>query len=58
MPQELFVYLSKRLYQEFGYLNPGSTVYEELREIVGKTQGITDEEILQQLGLEEYPFKF
>jgi hypothetical protein len=57
MPQELFVYLSKRLYQEFGYLNPGSTVYEELREIVGKTQGITDEEILQQLGLEEDPFK-
>ena len=57
MPQELFVYLSRRLYEEFGYLNPGSTVYEELREIVGESQGITDEEILQRLGLEEDPFK-
>ena len=57
MPQELFVYLSRRLYEEFGYLNPGSTVYEELKEIVGNTQGISDEEILQQLGLEEDPFK-
>jgi hypothetical protein len=57
MPQELFVYLSKRLYEEFGYLNPGSTMYNDMMDIIGRTQGISDEEILQQFGLEEDPFK-
>ena len=57
MPQELFVYLSKRLFEEFGYINPGSTMFNEIREMVGITQGITDEEILMQLELEEDPFK-
>jgi hypothetical protein len=56
MPQELFVYLSKRLYQEFGFLNPGSTMYQEMKEIVGNKQGITDQEILDSLGLEDDPF--
>jgi hypothetical protein len=57
MPQELFVYLSKRLFEEFQYLNPGSTMYNEIKEMVGITQGISDEEILIQLELEEDPFK-
>jgi hypothetical protein len=57
MPQELFVYLSKRLFEEFQYINPGSTKYNEIRDMVGVSQGITDEEILTQLELEEDPFK-
>lgn len=56
MPQELFVYLSKRLYDEFGFLNPGSTMFQEMKEVVGNRQGISDQEILEQLGLEEDPF--
>jgi hypothetical protein len=56
MPQELFVYLSRELYQKFGYLNPGSTMYTEIRELIGEAQGITDREILEQLGLDEDPF--
>jgi hypothetical protein len=57
MPQELFVYLSKRLFEEFGYINPGSTKYDQVREAVSASQGISDEEILMQLELEEDPFK-
>ena len=57
MPQELFVYLSKRLFEEFQYVNPGSTMYNEIRSMIGVSQGITDEEILIQLELEEDPFK-
>jgi hypothetical protein len=56
MPQELFVYLSKRLYQEFGYINPGSSMYKEIGELIGKNQGLSDIEILAELGLEEDPF--
>lgn len=56
MPQELFVYLSKELYQKFGYLNPGSTMYTEIKELIGENQGITDREILEELGLDEDPF--
>ncbi len=56
MPQELFVYLSRELYQKFGYINPGSTMYTEIKELIGEAQGITDKEILEQLGLEEDPF--
>jgi hypothetical protein len=57
MPQELFVYLSKRLFEEFQYVNPGSTRYNEISSMIGAAQGITDEEILTQLELEEDPFK-
>lgn len=57
LPQELFVYLSRRLFEEFGYLNPGSTQYDIVEEVVAQTQGISDAEILAQLSLEEDPFK-
>ena len=57
MPEELFVYLSKRLFEAFQYVNPGSTMYDQVTELIGETQGITDEEILIQLELEEDPFK-
>ena len=56
MPQELFVYLSRRLYEEFGYLNPGSMMFQEVKEVLSKTQGISDEEILAELELTEDPF--
>jgi hypothetical protein len=52
MPQELFVYLSKRLYEEFGYVNPGSAIDNQL-----SNQDIDDAEILQSLGFESDPFK-
>ena len=52
MPQELFVYLSKRLYEEFGYVNSGSAIDNELSD-----QDISDAEILQALGFESDPFK-
>ena len=57
MPQELFVYLSKRLFEEFQYVNPGSTKYDQMRDLVSASQGISDAEILTQLELEEDPFK-
>lgn len=57
MPQELFVYLSKRLFEAFGYINPGSTMYDQMRDMVSASQGISDAEILTQLELEEDPFK-
>jgi hypothetical protein len=57
MPQELFVYLSKRLFEVFQYVNPGSVKYDQIMELVNESQGISDEEILLQLELEEDPFK-
>jgi hypothetical protein len=57
MPQELFVYLSKRLFDAFGYVNPGSVMYNQMNNINIDSEGITNEEILEQLGLEEDPFK-
>ena len=57
LPQELFVYLSKRLFEEFRYVNPGSTMYSQVNDLIGEAQGITDEEILSALQLEEDPFK-
>ena len=51
------VYLSKRLFEEFGYLNPGSTQYDVVEELVYRTQGISDAEILGILELQEDPFK-
>ncbi len=38
MPEELFVYLSKRLFEELGYLNPGSTMYQDIKEILSNKQ--------------------
>lgn len=57
MPQELFVYLSTRLFDEFGYINPGSAMYNEMQKRTEIAEGLTDQEILDQLGLEEDPFK-
>ena len=57
LPQELFVYLSKRLFEEFQYVNPGSTMYDQVNDLIGTAQGITDQEILSALQLEEDPFK-
>lgn len=56
MPKELYVYLSKRLFETFGYINPGSTMYQEISDLVGERQGISDSEILKELGLDENPF--
>ena len=56
MPQELFVYLSKRLFEELGYINPGSTMYKDITEIINNKQGISDDEILASLGFESDPF--
>jgi hypothetical protein len=57
MPQELFVYLSRELYEKLGYLNPGSLLHEEINNLVVSKQGISDEEILQTYGFESDPFK-
>ena len=56
MPEELFVYLSKRLFEELGYINPGSTMYKDITEILNNKQGISDDEILVSLGFESDPF--
>ena len=57
MPEKLFVYLSKRLYEEFQYINPGSTKYKEVMDTINSMQNITDEEILQIFDAENDPFK-
>ena len=57
MPQELFVYLSRRLFEEFQYLNPGSEFAEEVRKEVAKYQPITDAEILAKFEGENNPLK-
>jgi hypothetical protein len=57
MPKELFVYLSKRLYEEFGYVNPGSTMYAEVVEMIAEEQGISDAEIEFNFDEENNPFK-
>jgi len=57
MPQELFVYLSRELYEKLGYLNPGSLLHQEINDLVVSKQGISDEEILQTYGFESDPFK-
>lgn len=57
MPKELFIHLSKELYQQpIGFLNPGSTMYKDLQKLVKNRQGISDQEILDNFGLEEDPF--
>jgi hypothetical protein len=55
MPSELFVYLSNKLVN-YGLLNPGSVQYQDVQETLGNVQGITDTEIIEELGLEEDPF--
>jgi len=45
MDREIYVYLSKRLYEEFGYINPGSITEPSVREIVNRMQGISQTEI-------------
>ena len=55
MPSELFVYLSNKLVN-YGLLNPGSVQYQDVQETLGNVQGITDAEIIEELGLEEDPF--
>jgi hypothetical protein len=57
MPQELFVYLSKRLFEEFQYLNPGSEFTQEVSKEVAKYQPITDAEILAKFTEENDPLK-
>lgn len=57
MPQDLFVYLSRELYEKLGYLNPGSLLNKQVSDIVYNKQGISDEEILQEYGFESDPFK-
>jgi len=58
MPEKLFVYLSRRLYEEFGYVNPGSELYKEIEEIVIRRQGISDQEIIEKFDQETSdPFK-
>ena len=56
MPQDLFVYLSRELYEKLGYLNPGSLLHKEIDDLIVSKQGISDEEILQAYGFETDPF--
>jgi hypothetical protein len=44
-----FVYLSRRLREEFGYVNPMSRVLPEAREEIAETQPITDADVREQL---------
>jgi len=55
MPKELFVYLSRRLFEEFQYLNPGSEFAEEVVQEVAKYQPITDAEIMAKFEGENNP---
>ena len=55
MPEELFVYLSRRLFEEFQYLNPGSEFVQEVSSEVAKYQPITDAEILAKFEGENNP---
>jgi hypothetical protein len=55
MPEELFVYLSKRLFEEFGYLNPGSELMPEISKQIAAVQDITDAEIMTKFGNENNP---
>jgi hypothetical protein len=57
MPQELFVYLSRRLFEEFQYLNPGSEFANEVSDQIANLQPITDAEILAKFEGENNPLK-
>jgi hypothetical protein len=46
MPKEIYDYLSRRLFEEFQYLNPGSGMVQEVAQEVAKYQPVTDAEIL------------
>jgi hypothetical protein len=55
MPSELFVYLSRRLFEEFGYLNPGSELLSEVSKQVAEVQDVTDAEIMSKFDNENNP---
>jgi hypothetical protein len=55
MPEELFVYLSKQLFENFQYLNPGSEFSKEVVSEVAKYQPVTDAEILAKFEGENNP---
>lgn len=55
MPEELFVYLSKQLFENFQYLNPGSEFSKEVSSEVSKYQPVTDAEILAKFEGENNP---
>jgi len=55
MPSELYIDLSKQMLK-FGVLNPDSAQYKDVEETIGDVQGISDAEIITELGLEEDPF--
>ena len=57
MPKEIFDYLSKRLFEEFQYLNPGSGIVQEVAREVAKYQPITDAEILAKFEGDNNPLK-
>jgi len=49
LDREIFLYLSKRLYEEFGYINPTSLDETSLREIVESQQGISQQEVEESI---------
>jgi hypothetical protein len=57
MPQDLFVYLSRELYEKLRYLNPGSLLHDDISSLIYNKQGVSDDEILQKYGFESDPFK-
>ena len=57
LSKKLFVYLSKRLFEEFQYLNPGSEFAKEVTQEVAKYQPVTDAEILAKFEGENNPLK-
>lgn len=42
---QTFNYLSRRLFEEFGYINPGSDKAGSVRELIQQSQPVTDEEV-------------
>jgi hypothetical protein len=46
---QVYLYLSKRLYEEFGYINPGYLNTESGLGQVNERQGISDKEVLEKL---------
>lgn len=57
MPKEIFDYLSRRLFEEFQYLNPGSGLSQEVSKEIAKYQPLTDVEILAKFEGENNPLK-
>ena len=57
MPKEIFDYLSRRLFEEFQYLNPGSGILPSVAQEVAKYQPLTDAEILAKFEGDNNPLK-